>query len=189
MMKRVITAGSIAVAALAFAGPGFAAGTTSGAASASSGDTQQLMQEYRSDAEQLKNIHDKTIKANPQLAKQQDQFQDQVKASVKKNGYDVEKGQKRMEAMAKKLQSKDISADEKAATMKKFQAERADMMKARDAALKDPKIQQAGQKLENDTINAMKKQDGKTDNLLSDMESTRSKLQASMPAAGAQSAK
>lgn len=184
MMKRSITLCSIAVAALAFSGAGFAADSSQ---SADNGQTQKLMKEYRSDAQQLKQIHDKTVKANPDLAKEQDQFQAQVKAAVKKNGYDVAEGQKRMQAMAKKLQAKGTSDDDKAATMKKFQAERQKMVKARNAALKDPQVQKAGKKLENDTITAMKKQNSKTGDLLSDMKSTRSKLQASMPSPAQQS--
>lgn len=184
MMKRATTLFSIAVAAAVFSGPSFAADSSQASNKA---ETQKLMQEYRSDAQQLKDIHDKTIKENPGLAKQQDQFQEQVKAAVKKNGYDVDKGQQRMQSMAKKLQAKDTSDKEKAATMKKFQAERQDMLKARNAALKDPQIQKAGKKLENDTIEAMKKQNSKTDDLMSDMQSTRSKLEAAMPSGAAQS--
>jgi hypothetical protein len=179
MMKRVTTLCFLTIAALTFSGAGIAAD------SSNSGNdqqqTQKLMQEYRQDAQQLKQIHEKTIKANPQLAKEQNQFQTQVKKAVKKNGYNVEQGQKRMQAMAKKLQSKNTSDDEKSATMKKFQAERQKMLKARDAALQDPAIQKSGKQLEQDTITAMKKQNSKTGELLSDMQSTRNKLQASMP--------
>lgn len=184
MMKRSITLCSIAVAALAFSGAGFAANGSS--QSGDKGQTQSLMKDYRSDAKQLKQIHDKTMKANPGLAKQQDQFQAQVKSAVEDHGYNVDQGQKRMQSMAKKLQAKDTSKDDKSKIMKKFQAERQKMMKARKAAMKDPKVQKAGEKLENDTITAMKKQNSKTDDLLSDMKSKRSKLQAAQPSSAQQ---
>lgn len=186
IMKRATTTCCLAVAALAFSGASMAADAGNDAAQGQQQgqgqqQTQQLMQQYRQDAQQLKQIHDKTVEANPDLAKEQDQFQEQVKTAVKQNGYDVDKGQKRMQAMAEKLQSKDLSDDEKASTMKKFQAERQKMVSARDAALKDPSVQKAGQQLEQHTIKAMKKQNDKTGDLLSDMEGTRDKLQASMP--------
>lgn len=184
MMKRSITLCSIAVAALAFSGAGFAANSSS--QSGDQGQTQSLMKDYRADAKQLKQIHDKTMKANPDLAKQQDQFQAQVKSAVEDHGYNVDQGQKRMQSMAKKLQDDDTSKDEKSKTMKKFQAERQKMMKARKAAMNDPKVKKAGEKLENDTISAMKKQNSKTDDLLSDMKSKRSKLQAAKPSSAKQ---
>ena len=174
MIKRVCTLCALAIAALSFTGMAVAADSSSG-----QNNSQQLMKTYRSDAKQLKQIHDKTIKNNPQLAKEQQQFQDQVKSAIKKQGYDVKQGQQRMQSMAKKLQSGKLSDKQRKQVMQNFQQERQKMVKARNAALSQPAVQKSGQKLEHDTISAMNKQNPKTQQLISEMKSVRGKLQKS----------
>lgn len=173
MIKRVCSLCVLAIAALSFTGMAVAAD------SSGQGNSQQLMKTYRSDAKQLKQIHDKAVQNNPQLAKEQQQFQNQVKSAIKDQGYDINDGQQRMQSMAKKLQSGDLSDKQRKQVMQKFQAERQKMVKARNAALQKPEVQKAGQKLENDTIAAMKKQNPKTPQLISEMKNVRGKLQQS----------
>lgn len=185
MIKRATSIMVLALAALAFGGmPGMA--TAQDGASANQQQAQKLMQEYRQKASKLQQIHQETIKANPALAKQQKAFEKQVRDAVDDQGYDVEKGQTRVKDMAQKLQSGDLSNDERKALMKDFQAERRQMVKARDAALQNPEIKSAGKQLQEDTLAAMKRQDGQTGKLLKDMEALRSKLRANMPAGAMQ---
>lgn len=179
MMKRVTSILAVALVALAFSGMANAQGAASGA---DQQKAQQLMQQYRQKASKLQQIHQQTIKDNPELASQQEQFEKQVRQAVENEGYNVDKGQQRVQEMAQKLQSGDLSDSERKAVMKDFQAERQQMMQARNAAMKKPEIQSAGKKLQNDTLAAMKKEDGDTQDLLDDMDSLRSKLRSSMPA-------
>ena len=180
MIKRLSAIGLLTLAAVSFTNVAVAADDTS----AGNQQAQQLMQSYRSDAQKLKQIHDKTIDNNPQLAKQQKAFEAQVKKAVKNQGYDVDAGQKRMEKYAKQLQNKDLSDDKRKAVMQKFQSERQQMVKARNAAMQQPEIQQAGEQLQQNTVQAMKKENGKTDQIISDMKTKRSKLQQQMGSAG-----
>lgn len=175
MIKRIFTIGMLAMAALSFAGMATAADQSNSPSS----DQQKLMQAYSQDAQQLKAIHDKAVKNNPDLVKQQKQFQEQVRSAIKDQGYDLDAGQDRMQALVKKLQSKDLSDDQRKEVMQKFQTERQKLTKAQNAALAEPEIKQAGEKLQNDTIAAMKKEDPKTDQLISDMKSKRDQLQQS----------
>ena len=175
MIKRLSTIGLLALSAVSFTGVAVAADN-----SGSNGQAQQLMQGYRSDAQQLKKIHDDTIDNNPELAQQQKAFEQQVKNAVKDQGYDVDAGQKRMEKYAQQLQNKDLSDDKRKAVMQKFQQERQKMVKARNAAMQQPEIKQAGQKLQQSTIQAMNAQNDKTDKIISDMKSKRSQLQQQM---------
>lgn len=173
MIKHVCTLCALAIAALSFTGMAVAADNSG------QNNSQQLMKTYRQDAQQLKQIHDKAVKNNPDLAKEQQQFQDQVKSAIKKQGYDVQAGQKRMQSMAKKLQSGDLSDKQRKQVMQKFQNERQKMVEARNKALSQPDVKKSGQQLENDTISAMKKQNPKTTQLISEMKNTRNKLQQS----------
>jgi len=184
MIKRATSILAILIAALTFSGMTTVA-SAQGAASADQQQAQQLMQQYRQKATKLQQIHEETIKSNPQLAAEQEKFEKQVRTAVQKQGYDVDKGQKRVQEMAQKLQSDDLSDSERQAVMKDFQAERQQMVQARDAALQKPEIQSAGEKLQKDTLAAMKKQDGQTAKLLDDMDSLRTKLRSAMPAPAA----
>lgn len=174
MIKRVCTLCALAIAALSFTGMAVAADNSG------QNNSQQLMQSYRQDAQQLKQIHDKAVKNNPQLSKEQNQFQSKVKNAIKQQGYDIQDGQDRMQSMAKKLQSGDLSDKQRKQIMQKFQNERQKMVKARNKALSKPDVKKSGEKLQNDTISAMKKQDPKTTQLISDMKSKRDKLQQSV---------
>lgn len=181
MIKRATTILTLALTALTFGGiPGLA--SAQNGASADQEQAQQLMQAYRQKATKLQQIHEKTIEANPELAEQQQEFEDKVRDAVENQGYDVEKGQQRVQEMAQKLQSGDLSDSERQAVMKDFQAERQQMVQARDAALKKPEIRSAGEKLQEDTLAAMKEQNSQTTELLKEMETLRGKLRAQMPA-------
>lgn len=174
MFKRVCTISALAIAAVSFTGMASAAGNNS---QQGNSNAQSLMKTYQSDAQQLKKIHDKTLENNPQLAKQQEEFQNKAKQAIKDQGYDIDKGQKKMQELAKKLQSDDLSEQQRKQTMQKFQQERQKMIQARDKALSQPEIKKAGEKLEKDTIAAMKKTDSKTTKLMNEMDDLRSKLQ------------
>jgi len=184
MIKRTTSILAIALAALTFGSVSTVA-SAQGSAAATDQQPQQLMQEYRQKAAKLQQIHEETIKANPSLAAEQEKFEKQVRSAVQDQGYDVDKGQQRVQEMAAKMQSGDLSDSERQALQKDFQAERQQMVQARDAALEKPEIQSAGEKLQSDTLTAMKKQDSQTTKLLDDMESLRGKLQSAMPSPAA----
>jgi DNA repair exonuclease SbcCD ATPase subunit len=182
MIKRISSLGILTLAALCFTGTAFAADSAQQDGVQPNGDQQKLMQKYSQDAQKLKDIHDKTVKKNPQLVKEQQQFRDQVRDAIKKQGYDVETGQKRMQSLAKKMQSDDLDQDQRKQVMQKFQKERQQLSQARNAALSKPEIKKSGEKLQNDTITAMNKQNSKTKKLISEMKNMRNKLQQSAKA-------
>jgi hypothetical protein len=172
---------TLALTGLAFGGVAFAQAPAQ--TGKSQDNTQQLMQSYRQKTQQLQGIQQKAIKNTPKLAAEMKQFRADVNSAMRAHGYDVTKGRKRVEAMASKLKSgKKVSKAERMAAMKSFQAERQKMMKARTAAMQDPKIQKAGKALQSHMIAAMKKQDSHTAQLLKDVKSLRTKIMASMAA-------
>jgi chromosome segregation ATPase len=182
MLKRATTILLLAMVAVAFSGIAAAQdnGPSKSHGSTTQQKTQQMMQQYRQKAMQLQQIHQKTMANNPQLTTEQNQFKKQVRQAIAKQGYDIDKGQKRLQTLAQKLQSGKLKAGERKATIKEFQAERQRLIKARDAALKQPKIQKSGKQLEQHTITAMKKQDGRTGPLLNDMQMLRHRLRSTM---------
>lgn len=171
----------LALAGFAFGGPACAQGHPQ--ASQSQDSTAQLVHSYRQKNRQLQSIQQKAIKGSPKLAAEMKQFQAEMNTAMRAHGYDAAKAQQREEAMAAKLKSgKKMSKAQRMSAMKSFQAERQKMLKARTAAMKDPKIQKDGKALQHDMIAAMKKQDSHTGQLLKDVKSLRMKLMASMAA-------
>lgn len=180
MMKFSRSLLILALAALAFGSPAYAA---QGQSQAGSNNIAQMMQSYRQKNSQLRAIQQKTLKNTPKLAAEMKKFQSEVNSSMRAHGYDLVKGRKHMEAMAAKLNSKKkMSKAEHDSTMQSMQAERQKMMKARAAVMKDPKIQKDGKMLQDHMLAAMKKQDSHTGQLLKDVKTLRSKILASMAA-------
>lgn len=182
MIKQITTVLMLALAAVCFTG--VASAQDDGGATAQQQETRQLMQEYQQKAARLQEIHAQTIKANPDLAAQQDEFVAMVRAAVEDQGYDIEAGQERVQALAAKLQSGELSQEERQAVMQDFAAERRALQEARTAALQQPEIQEAGKQLQQDTLAAMQAQNNETEALMNDMRALRERLRAAMPAPG-----
>lgn len=182
MIKQISTILMLALAALCFTG--VASAQDNEGATAQQQQARQLMQEYRQKAARLQAIHAQTIKANPDLAQQQAEFMTMVRGAVEDNGYDIEKGQERVQALAAKLKGGDLSQEERQAVMQDFAAERRALQQARAAALQQPEVQAAGEQLQKDTLAAMKAQSDETGPLMEDMRALRAKLRAAMPAPG-----
>lgn len=182
MIKKTATIVMLAVAAIGFTGMA-SAQDNAPAATQQQQQTQKLVQQLRQKATKLRQIHDETLQANPDLQKQQEQFVAMVKQGIKDQGYDIDAGQKRVEGMTKKLKNDDLSQDERKSVMQDFMAERQSLTQARTAALQQPEIKQAGEKLQQDTIDAMKADDDDVEGLMQDMEDLRGQLQAAAQAA------
>lgn len=185
MFKRASTVLMLMMVSLSFSGivnaASTAAVTKQQTATAKQQNVQQLVKQYREKIKQLQQIREKAIKANPNLTKEQKQFETQVKTAIKAHGYDIDKGEKRVQKMVAEIKSKKTSKAERKTLMKKFGNERSRMIKARDAAFKDSKIRKAGEKLQHDTLLAMEKQNSHTKQLISQMDALRGKLRAAMP--------
>jgi len=181
MLKKTAFTAMLAVAAIGFTGIASAQDAAPAATQQSQQQqqkTQQLVQQLRQKAAKLRQIHDETLEANPELQQQQDDFVAMVKQGIKDQGYDIDAGQKRVEQMTKKLKNDDLSEDERKSVMQDFMAERQELTQARTAALQQPEIKQAGEQLQQDTIDAMKADNDNVEDLMQEMDDLRGKLQA-----------
>lgn len=189
MLKKSITIVLLVAAAFGFASLALAQdGTTNSpdAAQTAPGEVHALIKELRQKSAELDVAYQQALQANPDLQQQQDAFVAKMRQAVKDQGYDIEAGQKRLEEMAGKLKSQDLSEDERSALMQKFTAERQALAQARSAALQQPDIQQAGQALQTATVAAMTAQNPEVEQLLQDIHRLRQQLRAAMqqPSAG-----
>lgn len=158
--------------------PGIAAAQSAEAPSAEQqAKIQNLAQEYRGLTVQLGKIRDATFTAHPDLVKQRDAFEKQVEKRMTANGYDTKANIQKLQDIATKLKAEDLDDAKKQALVKEFQQERQGLLSAQRKALAEPKVKKAGEKLQKETLSAMKKQDENTDKLLKRMADLRENLQ------------
>jgi len=142
---------------------------------------QKIVQEYRQAAQKLQQIRQETIAENPELEEQREAFETQVQDAMSETGYDVEAGRTKMEKLGKRFQNEELSKEERQKLASEFQAERQKMQQAQQKVLQQEDIRKAGEKLQEDTLTAMKEQDPQTEELLQRMEKLRQQLQAMQP--------
>lgn len=145
---------------------------------------QKLVQQYRKAAQKLQQIRQETLAANPELETQRKEFESQVQSAMDETGYDVDAGQQKLQKLGEKFQNEDLSKEERQELATKFQSERRKMQQAQQQVLQQEDIRAAGEKLQQDTLAAMKEQDPQTEALLKRMEKLRSELQGMRSGAG-----
>lgn len=180
---KVLKLAAIAATAASLALPGTSlaqaaqGGGAAPAPSASQAKVQALAKDYQEVAQKLAEIRETTYKANPELAEQRDAFQGMIEKRMQKNGYDADGKLEEMEGIASKLQEKDLDEAKKQELAQEFQQERQKMLNAQREVLAEPDVKKAGEKLQEDTLTAMKAQDKTTDSLLERMTRLRNDIQ------------
>lgn len=182
MIKRIVIMLTLAITAAGFAG---VAAAQNGDTAARPQQARELIQQYRQKAAKLQRIRAETLNANPELREQHKAFVAMVREAIEDQGYDIEAGRQRVQSMAAKLRSGDLSEAERKAVIQDFTAERRALGKARAAALQQPEVRAAGRQLQQQTLAAMKAHNPNVDNLIQDMKRLRRQIRAIMQQAPA----
>ena len=155
------------LAAVATAMPGALLAQNGAAPSAADqAKVQALAQDYQDVAGKLEQIRETTYEANPELAEQRDDFQAMIEERMSENGFDADAKLDRMQAIADQLKQEETGEAKKQELVKEFQEVRQSMLNAQREALSEPEVQAAGEKLQSDTLAAMKTQNEQTQVLL-----------------------
>ena len=120
--------------------------------------------------QELAAIRVKTLKANPQLITEMKAYETAFNNKVKALGYQPEKLIKRAQEIQIEATKKDISNDKRTALIKEFTTIRTTLEKQQRSILNDPAISKQDKQVQDDVINAMKKQDSKTTDLLKQLD-------------------
>lgn len=136
------------------------------AAGAEQKSPQALQQEARQISSQLGKIARKTISSDPDLQAEGKHFSEHMIKAMQTIGYSPKADGKKMAALQKALRSGNLSKEDRQAKIKEFQGLRMHMMKAQAAVMQNKSLRQERQKLSQDTMTAMKKQDPRTAKLL-----------------------
>lgn len=132
----------------------------------------ELMQDER----QLAQIQGKTLKHHPELQKRQQAFLDMMTKEMKRRGHSPHKDMVELRALAGKLHGKSLSDADRRKLTQQFEQKLIAFQRARDEAMKSPKLQKARANLAHAVLAAMKKEDPKTESLLKQVTEKRREL-------------
>lgn len=155
-----------------------------GAAPAQQAEMQPLIKEYRQVSSELQGIREKAVAENPDITEQQETFRNRVVSEMKSEGYDVEAKRDSIKEMGTELRDEDVADERRKELIGKLRAEQQEMRQAQQKVMQKPEIQAKAEELNDATLEAMREQNPKTDDLLARMKELRGELQAMAPAQG-----
>ncbi len=145
---------------------------------------QTARAEFMAAQQRLDKIQEQTMKAHPELGKQEQALKDMVTAQMKKNGHDPDKDLAEIDKLQEKLRSDKTPDGERQVLMGQLQEKAMAYRKAQGEALQDPGVKKAQGDLMVAVIDAMKKQDPETGKLIEQMKQKRQQLMQMLEAAG-----
>ncbi len=151
-----------------------------GQGSQGSGLMQQVQQK-RAEIEQLNQqlmeIQQNTIDANPGLAAQRDELISFVDEKMAETGYDAEAARGRIEKLQGEMQSGDLSDEEQQQHRQQLRQEMTSMQQAQGEVMQDEEFQAKREALNEDLVAAMQEQNPRTDELISQLQTAQQEYQ------------
>lgn len=127
--------------------------------------------------QQLMQIQEKTIEANPELAKQRDDLISFVDEKMAETGYDAEAARGRIEELQGEMQSGELSAEEQQQNRQQLRQEMTSMQQAQGQIMQDEQFQAKREALNENLVAAMQEQDPQTDELISRLQTAQQEYQ------------
>lgn len=151
------------------------------APNAQGGGLMQQVQAKRAEIQQLNQqlmeIQENTIEANPELAEQRDDLISFVDEKMAESGYDAEAARGRIEKLQGEMQSGDLSAEEQQQNRQQLRQEMTSMQQAQGEIMQDQEFQAKRQSLNENLVAAMQEQNPKTDELISRLQTAQQEYQ------------
>lgn len=119
--------------------------------------------------QQLMQIRAATLEANPDLESRQEALGDLVRETMRESGHTPEADIAKMGEIRDSLEDEGMSAEERETLVQEFQQLRATFMGARQQAMADSEVQDAGAAFQQALLTAMREQDPRTDTLMQRM--------------------
>jgi hypothetical protein len=140
-------------------------------------ELQELQQKMHAVGQQLNEIRQKTLEAEPKLQKQQDEYRALLFKTMKGQGNDPDLALARMREIEEQVQDQDLAEDKRKQLIMEYQEKDAQLQQAGHDAIQDKGVHKAAEKLSQATIIAMREQNPKTGELLQEMEKVRKEMQ------------
>jgi len=143
-------------------------------------EMRDTMKEYREVANQLREIQKSAVENNPELSKQREAFQSMMRKHMSSGGYEVEAARARLDELRSKMQDKSLSQEKRQKVVKQLRQEQQKLQQARRKAMQKQEVREAGKKLRQDTVTAMKAENEDTEALMQRMNKLRQELRSGM---------
>lgn len=130
---------------------------------------QKLQGEVQALQQQLGDIHEATLKANPDLQKQRDELEKLVGEKMRAAGSDPDKDIEKIQGLQAKVQDDKLPEKEREQHFQAFSSALQAFQSIQEKAMQDEDVQAAQKKLDDDTKAAMQKQDPNTEKLIGDI--------------------
>ena len=147
---------------------------------------QALQQEAQQISGQLGEIARKAIAGDKNLQAEGQHYSEHLIKAMETIGYDPKADGKKMAAIQKELSGGNLSQEDRTAKIKEFQGLRMRMMQAQMAVMQDKELLKERQKLNQDTMAAMKKLDPNTEKLMQRLNTIGKELRRMAQAAQSQ---
>jgi uncharacterized coiled-coil DUF342 family protein len=141
---------------------------------------QQKQAEIQQLNQQLAQIQQQTIEANPGLADKRDDLMDTVDEKMVEAGHDPEASRDKIEELQGQLQSGELSNQESQSVSQELRQEQTSLRQAQGQAMQNEEVQTRIQSLNEELIAAMREQDPKTDELISQLQTAQQEYQQLM---------
>ncbi|KAB7627808.1 hypothetical protein [Alkalilimnicola sp. S0819] len=131
---------------------------------------QQLQQE-------LGQIQRQAVEGSEVLLQQQEELQKLIADTMEENGFDARARWDELNAMVEELQSGELAEEAQQEMVQEFRSKQQAFQQAQQQALSTEAVQQAARDFQQDTLEAMKKLDPKTDQLIADIREQQQTMQ------------
>lgn len=161
-------------ASLSLAQPMKSQGSAVQGGPAGGGEFMQQLQAKRNELEalnqQLTELRDRAIEANPELAQQRDALQSSLETGMKDAGYDMTEGRARIEELQGQMQGGELTPAEQQEKNQALRSELGEMRAAQGEAMEDAEFKKRREALNEDMIAAMKEVDPQAETLIRDLQ-------------------
>lgn len=137
---------------------------------------QQLQAELQGLQQQLGAIQEKTLEARPELAQQQEDFEQLVMEQMRANGHQPEQEFEQIQALQEKVQDQNLSEDQRRGHYDDYRQAVMEFQQAQQQVMQQEQVQSARQELNQAMLTAMKSEDSRTESLLQDMQSKQEQM-------------
>lgn len=162
------------IASVSLAQPMQSQGSAVPGGQAGGGAFMQQLQAKRNELEalnqQLTELRDRAIEANPELAQQRDALQSSLETGMKDAGYDMTEGRARIEELQGQMQSGELTPAEQQEKNQALRSELGEMRAAQGEAMEDAEFKKHREALNEDMIAAMKEVDPQAETLIRDLQ-------------------
>jgi chromosome segregation ATPase len=138
------------------------------------GALMQKLQAKRNEVQalnqQLMQLQEETVAANPELADEREALQAHLESGMKEAGYDVAQGRTRIETLQSELESGELSPEKQQENREALRSELGDMRAAQGEAMENAEFKSRRQSLNEDMLAAMQEQNPEAEALIQDLQ-------------------